>query len=81
MLENNFELNYCLKVPTVKNQDGARTIYMRVTVNRPRDTIPTQIFHPSHWNLQAESKIKHKKASKEFRFRLIITAESLRDEA
>lgn len=80
MLENNFGSNFCLKIPTAKNQDGARTIYMRVTVNRPRDTIPTQICRSSHWNLQAERKIKHKKARMESRFRLIIIAESLQDE-
>jgi hypothetical protein len=74
MLENNFRSNFCLKIPTAKNQDGTRKIYMRVTLNRPRDTIPAQICHSSHWNLQAESKIKHKKAKTESRFRLIVTA-------
>jgi hypothetical protein len=80
MLENNFGSNFCLKISTVKNQDGPRTIYMPGTVNRPRDTIPTQICHPSQWKVQAESKIKNKKASTEFRLRLIIIAEPLHDE-
>ncbi|CAG5072944.1 hypothetical protein DYBT9623_04480 [Dyadobacter sp. CECT 9623] len=74
MLENNFGSNFCLKIPTAKIQDGTRTIYMRVTLNRPRDTIPAQICHSYHWDVQAESKIKHKKASTESRFRLIVTA-------
>lgn len=69
MLENNFGSNFCLKIPTAKNRDETRAIYMRVPVNRPRDTIPTQICHPFQWNVQAESEIKNKKASTEFGFR------------
>lgn len=77
MLENNFGTNFCLKIPTAKNQDGARPIYMCVTVNRPRDTNPTQICHPTHWKVQAGSEVKKKKASAVFKMRLIIIAEPL----
>ncbi len=79
MLENNFGSNFCLKVPTVKNQDGARTIYMRVTVNRPRDTIPTQICPPSQSNVKL-GKIKNSKPSKELRFSFNTLMKQLRDE-
>jgi len=77
MLENILGLNFCLMALSVKNQERTRPIYMGVTVNRPRDSIPTQICHQSQLKVQAGSEVKNKKASTEFRVRLIIIAEPL----
>ncbi len=77
MLENILGSNFCVIALSVKNLERTRPIYIPFTVNRPRDTIPTQISHRSQWKVQTGSEVKNKKASTEFRVRSIIIAEQL----
>lgn len=67
MLENILGSNFCLMVLSVKNLERTRPFYIPLTVNLPRDTIPTQICHRSQSKVQAGSEVKSKQAGTEFR--------------
>jgi hypothetical protein len=80
MLENSFELDFCLTLPCVKNDRSAGAIYRRVAVNRPRGTIPIQIWHLSGFHLVVESDIKYKTTAQVLQFSFIVLVKHLRHE-
>ena len=80
MVENSFGSNFCLELPSVKDDEGARPTYKRIAVNRPRGAIPIKVWHLSRYNEYGESKIKDKSTVKEFKPCLIINLEPLGDE-
>lgn len=81
MVGNSFGSNFCLKIPTVKNDRGAGAICRHIVVNRPRDTIPLYVWPLSRSNLHAGSQIKNKESTISSGLALSTLVKQLRDEA
>jgi site-specific recombinase XerD len=66
MLETSFGLNFFLKTPRESDREGARPVYLRVTVNQQAKDISTKRHcQPSNWNTRTGRATGNKGESKE----------------